>query len=287
MREAAVADEDEDLWPPFYLSHRPDRSPAVRREEQLQDRISKLRDGGQRPPGRVRSLSRDEIVRTAISVADAEGPDAISMRRIARELHAGAMSLYWHVSSKEELLDLMLDAVQGEMAVPVTTGEVRADLRAMALGQRATLRRHRWIMPFMGGRPPMGPKALRNAEQALALFTPRRPDGTTAMTVLTSVTTYVMGAVLREQQEDRSQHDEKRMQERLGLSEEELHEVYEGYIDQVTQSGRYPHLTEMIKQGIDPDALETQDERFEFGLDCLLDGIVARLGSRDPATAPE
>ena len=72
------------------------------------------------------------------------------------------------------------------------------------------------------------------------------------------------------------------MQEQLGLSEAEMHDVYGEFIEHVTQTGRYPNLTEMIKQGIDPDALETQDERFEFGLDCLLDGIMTRLGPDRP-----
>ena len=262
-------DDDEDLWPPFYLSGH---------ERRIQNRVQGLQDRGRTPPGRVRVLSRDEIVRTAMAVADADGPDAVSMRRIARELNAGAMSLYWHVSSKEELLDLMLDAVQGEMTAAEATGDVRADLRRMALNQRATLYRHRWVMAFIGGRPPMGPRALRNVERALSIFAGRTVAGATAMNMLMSVVTYVMGAVLREQQEERSQHDQERVQERLGLSEEEVHGVFGEFMDRVVQSGRYPNLTEMIKEGVDPDALDTQDERFEFGLDCLLDGIVTRLG---------
>ena len=269
-----MADDDEDLWPPFYLAGGPGHSSH---EQRNQDGTQRLRDRG-KTPGRGRSLSRDEIVRTAIEAADAEGPDAISMRRIARELSAGAMSLYWHVSSKEELLDLMLDAVQGEMAVPASTGDLRADLRAMALGQRAALVRHRWVMPFMGGRPPMGPKALRNVERMLALFAPLHIDGATAMTMLMSVTTYVMGAVLREQQEERNQRNQERVQERSGLTAAEMDKIFGEFMDRVRESGRYPHLTAMMDEGVDPDALETQNERFEFGLDCLLDGIMTRLG---------
>ena len=269
-----MADDDEDLWPPFYLAGGPGHSA---REQRIQDRMQGLRDRGKTPPGRGRSLSRDEIVRTAIEVADAEGPDAISMRRIARELSAGAMSLYWYVSSKEELLDLMLDAVQGEMAVPVSTGDLRADLRAMALGERAGLVRHRWVMPFMGGRPPMGPKALRNVERALALFAPLHIDGATAMTMLMSVTTYVMGAVLREQQEERNQQNQDRIREQSGLTEAEMAEMFGEFMKRIEQSGRYPNLIAMMAEGVDPDALDTQDERFEFGLDCLLDGIMDRL----------
>jgi AcrR family transcriptional regulator len=273
-----VADDDE-LWPPFYLSGRID-SP---REQRIQGRVQGIKEHGRRPPSRGRALSRDEIVRTAIAVADAEGPDAISMRRIARELNAGAMSLYWHVSAKEELLDLMLDVVQGEMAVPERTGDLRADLRAMAIGQRESLYRHRWVMPFMGGRPPMGPKALRNTEQALGLFASCQIDGATTMTVLMSVTTYVMGAVLREQQEERNQQNQDRVQERSGLTPEEMHKVFGEFLDRVKESGRYPNLTAMMDQGVDPDAVETRDERFEFGLDCLLDGVISRVDLGDAA----
>jgi AcrR family transcriptional regulator len=78
--------------------------------------ISAHAGGDRRGP----KLSRDEIVRAAIAIADAEGADAVSMRRIARELRAGTMSLYWHVDNKDDLLDLMLDALVGE--APRQTG---------------------------------------------------------------------------------------------------------------------------------------------------------------------
>ena len=108
-------------------------------------------------PRRDRGLSRAEIVAAAIAVADAEGPDAISMRRIARELRAGPMSLYWHVGSKEELLDLMLESIETEVEAPEPSGDWRADLRAFAHQARAGMLRHRWAMEFLGGRPPSGP----------------------------------------------------------------------------------------------------------------------------------
>jgi hypothetical protein len=61
-----------------------------------------------------------------------------------------------------------------------------------------------------------------------------------------------------------------------------MRQVYWEFMQRVMASGRYPNFTEMISEGVDPDALETQDERFEFGLDCLLDGIMARLDSGKP-----
>lgn len=92
------------------------------------------------------------------------------MRRIARELDAGAMSLYWHVESKDELLDLMQDAVEGEQWAPDPNRGLADRSAAMALAQRAALHRHQWLMDLIGGRPPLGPNALRNLDRALAVI---------------------------------------------------------------------------------------------------------------------
>jgi len=158
-----VADDDE-LWAPF-LAFRPEDRHATRLRRHVEEDMKR---GARHVPRRAAALSRDEIVRAAIKVADAEGPDAISMRRIARELNAGTMSLYWHVASKEELLDLMIDSVQGEQLTPEPSGDWRTDLRALTRGARAALHRHPWMVDFMGGRPPTGPKALQNIERALS-----------------------------------------------------------------------------------------------------------------------
>src|SRR5919202_5527903 len=85
------------------------------------------------------TLSREEITRAAIELADAEGLDAVSMRRIAAKLDAGATSLYWYVSSKDDLFELMVDDVVGEIAVPEPSGDWRNDLREIARAIHATL----------------------------------------------------------------------------------------------------------------------------------------------------
>jgi AcrR family transcriptional regulator len=217
-------------------------------------------------------------VAAAIKVADAEGSEAISMRRIARELGAGAMSLYWHVASKEELLDLMLDAVEAGQEVPAATGDWRTDLRAMALTQRSVLHRHQWLMDFIGGRPPLGPNTLRNLERALAAAGTMGLDTATTFYVLAAVSTYVIGAVLREFRESRA---EQRDQQQLGhLSEAERRDFLAVHVERLRATGRFPHFLRIFDEGLDPDAAETRDERFEFGLECLLDGIAARLPGR-------
>jgi AcrR family transcriptional regulator len=272
-----VAADDEELWAPFLAFRPEDRHAARLRRHVEQD----MKRGARHVPRRAAALSRDEIVRTAIRVADAEGPDAISMRRIARELNAGTMSLYWHVASKEELLDLMIDTVQGEQQAPEPSGDWRADLGALTRNARAALHRHRWMVDFMGGRPPVGPKALQNLEHALGSLDGLGLDKATAMNIVLTVTTYALGAVLREAQEA---NGERYMEQQFaGLSDEERNAMLGDFITQIRATGRYPHMAALIESGIDPDAAETRDARFEFGLDCLLDGIETRLPGRAAA----
>src|SRR4051794_24426918 len=75
------------------------------------------------------ALSREQIVRAAIAIADADGVQALTMRRLATDLGTAAMSLYRHVFNKEDLLDLMLDRAFGEIALPAHSGDWRTDLR--------------------------------------------------------------------------------------------------------------------------------------------------------------
>ena len=125
------------------------------RERQIAAHVDRHREHRGQPPRRVRGLSRADIVDTAVVIADAEGTDAVSMRRIARELRAGAMSLYWYVSSKEELHQLMLQKVQAESEAPVPSGDWRADLGTYARNARAALLRHPWAIDYIGAaRPP-------------------------------------------------------------------------------------------------------------------------------------
>jgi Tetracyclin repressor-like, C-terminal domain len=100
-------------------------------------------------------------------------------------------------------------------------------------------------------------------------------DAHTTMDILGTVVTHVMGAVIREAQEIRGQRDQELAE--ADLTAEELQAERERFRKWFEDSGRYPRITRLIEPGIDPDDPETRDERFEFGLDCVLDGIAARL----------
>jgi AcrR family transcriptional regulator len=265
---------DEELWAPF-LALRQEDPRAARLRRHVQEDV---RRGRQHLPKRAAGLSRDEIVRAAIKVADAEGADAISMRRIAREVNAGTMSLYWHIASKEELLDLMIDSVQGEQQAPEPSGDWQADLSAMAHAARESLHEHRWMMDFMGGRPPMGPKSLQNIERALGSMDGLGLGKSTTMTMVMTVMTYVLGAVLREVQERNG--DRYLQQQVAGMTDEEKEAAIREFAERIRATGRFPHMAAMIAEGIDPDAADTRDARFSYGLDALLDGLAARIPGR-------
>lgn len=130
------------------------------------DRVPQRRTGRRRDP-----LTRDQIVKAAIKLLDAEGLDGLSMRRLADTLGTGAASLYWHVGSKDGLLDLVFDELIGEMAVP----EPRSDqwqeqLKDIARAMRASILRHRDMVRISIGRIPLGPNALYWSERVVALL---------------------------------------------------------------------------------------------------------------------
>jgi AcrR family transcriptional regulator len=181
------------------------------------------------------------------------------------------MSLYWHVGSKEHLLDLMLDAVEGEDAAAEPIGNWQDDLAQIARQERASLLRHRWKLDFMAGRPPFGPNGLIHLERSLASLDGLGIETRTALQILTTVVTYVTGSVLNELRE---MHVE---QAGAGVSEDEIEAGMLEWRANLERSGRFARLLRVFDEGIDPDAAETRDERFEFGLSCVLDGIATRL----------
>jgi AcrR family transcriptional regulator len=273
----------DDLWPPFgdpsrlASPGRADRRGDVRGDQLAGAARRRGQDPARRDAGHDRArprLSREEIVDAAIAIADAEGADALSMRRIAQVLRAGTMSLYWHVSGKEHLLDLMRDVLMAEVAVPEPTGDWQADLRTYAVNSRNMLRRHLWLMDFVGGRPPLGPATLLGIEAMLTVLDVLPVSSDVHFRILESVNTYVTGTVLREAQEIRTQQ-----------AEQQAEAEYQGDIpaeraawrNRLDVTGLFPRFVRFLDQGIDPDAPETTDARFEFGLDCLLSGIAARL----------
>jgi AcrR family transcriptional regulator len=213
------------------------------------------------------TLSREQITRVAIELADGEGLDAVSMRRIAAKLNAGATSLYWHVVSKDDLYELMVDEVIGEVELPTPSGDWQADLRALAEGLHAVLERHRWLV-LLGIQPGLGPKTRRYGETALGILDDLGLDVRTRVNILAALNNYVFGFIHREIAWEQ-------LHRRSGLTEREWTAHLRRYLHQTSESD--PRLAEQVEARL---ALATR-ESFEFGLDCLVQGIAARATGYD------
>lgn len=113
-------------------------------------------------------LTRERVLRAAIDLADQEGLDALSMRKLAKAVGVEAMSLYNHVANKEDLLDGIVDLVVAEIYVPRADGDWRAELRHRATSAHEVLLRHRWATGLLGSRVNVGPAMLRYIDATLA-----------------------------------------------------------------------------------------------------------------------
>ncbi|MEU8437219.1 TetR/AcrR family transcriptional regulator [Streptomyces sp. NPDC029216] len=215
---------------------------------------------------RRQAPSVERIVATAIAIADTEGLPGLSMRRIATELGSGTASLYRYVTSRDELLDLMIDAVQGETAPPALTGNWRTDLTNVAKRLRALVLRHPWLGSDLLGRPALGPNSLRQFETSLTAAAALTQDATLAAHTIDTVLAYTLGAVTAELAELQAQ-------QRTGLTEEQWRASVAPYIREVIADGTYPQFARRVTEAEDADP----EERFDFGLACVLDGVAARV----------
>ena len=120
--------------------------------------------------GRPAGRSRAEITAVALRIADEEGLDAVSMRRVAAELGTGAASLYRYVETRDDLLDLMTDATGAEYELPPPTGDWLADLAALGEQLRTVLRRHRWLAGLILTRSVIGPNGIALLEHVLTVL---------------------------------------------------------------------------------------------------------------------
>jgi AcrR family transcriptional regulator len=212
------------------------------------------------------SLSIERIIAASVAIADTEGLDALSMRRVAAALDSGTTSLYRYVAGRDELLDLMIDTTLGENPPAPPTGDWRADLTEIARNRRAALLKHPWLGTVMSTRPPLGPNSLRQTDTALAAAGSLTADITMAADVISLVTVYVYGLTSREL-------SERELQQRTNTTKEEWRASIAPYIREVVASGEYPQFARRVIEAED----HSFDELFEFGLSCLLDGIAARV----------
>jgi len=225
-------------------------------------------DPGERRPRH----NREQIAEAALAIADAEGIDAVTMRRVAAELDAGTMTLYHYVTSKAELITLMQDAIMAEQLVP--DGELPTDWRealtAIAHRTRAMMRRHPWAMSgLQGGGGAAGPHALRRFEQSLAAVAATGLPAGDRLDLIAMIIDYVAGFVLKSD-----------LEPGLEAIPAEAAPAVSAYLDQQLSTGQYPHIEALLGDGDRFAALTriltaaySADTRFERGLTRLFDGV--------------
>jgi AcrR family transcriptional regulator len=222
------------------------------------------------PGARKPKFTREQIAEIAIKIADQEGFEALSMRRLADELGAGTMTLYHYVRTKEDLIALIDDAIMAEVLVPPEA--LRGDwVRALGAIARASLRafeRHPWAMQSLSGAR-FGPNGMRHAEQSLAAMARAPFDREAKLDAISIVDEYVFGYVYR--RAELSRHDE--------LASGEPSEELIAFTRAQLATGEYPHMAALIGDdvaGAWKQAVGTQASavsRFERGLAALFEGL--------------
>lgn len=230
---------------------------------------------GRRQPGRrgpKPGLSVDAIVDAAITLADADGLDAVSMAGVAAELGYTTMSLYRYVDSKDELLQLMWNAsAQGAHSLVLEGVGWRARLREWALAQRDMLDRHPWITQMPMASPPLAPNSLAFVEIGMQAMDDTSMTDADKLRVIGLISSYTLS-------EARMAHDARRASP---PPDGQPPPSFEQLLRLLVDDMRYPRLHRLAwTTGTGP-----LDERTEFldGIDCILDGVQARIDRAAPA----
>ena len=225
-------------------------------------------------------LSRAAIVDTAVEVADAEGLDAVSMQRVAKELGYTTMSLYRHVDSKEDLVTLMLDAALSEYpSGPRVDGDWRSGVEEWSRKLVAQYRKHPWATYVPQAGPPSGPNGLRWMEAGLRELTASGLTPAEAVQILL-LFSYTLRDVVR------MEHDMALVVQRSGIPRQDTEEGWVSSLRQVLDPKEFPTITRSLEQGtFEEDPPESVGDTslagsLNFPIQRVLDGVEAYVGKR-------
>jgi AcrR family transcriptional regulator len=205
-------------------------------------------------------LSRERVLQTAVTLADRHGLESLSMRKLADELRVAAMSLYYHVPNKVELIDGMIDIVFSEIEPPSPDLDWKTAMRRRAVSTREALNRHRWAVGQMEGRTTHGPANLRLHDAVLGCL--RGAGFSLEMTVhaYSVQDSYIYGFALQE-----TDMSSETPEDFAAEAQRQMHAYQDVLAD-------YPHLVEVVGGHVATAGYDYATE-FLFGLDLILDGL--------------
>jgi AcrR family transcriptional regulator len=212
----------------------------------------KTRAEGRKP------LSRERVLRAAIKLADRQGLEELTMRKLGQALGVEAMSLYNHVAGKDDLLDGLVDIVFSEIDLSCEGGDWKSAMRRRAISAREVLARHRWAIGLMESRTRPGPANLRHHESVLRCLRESGFSVPLAAHAYSALDSYIYGFALQ--------------QAGLPFDTGEQAAEVAGSIMQAFATGEYPRLAEIAIEHVMKPSYSYERE-FEFGLDLLLDGL--------------
>jgi AcrR family transcriptional regulator len=209
------------------------------------------------------ALTKERVLRAAVDVADREGLEAVTMRRLGAELGVQAMSLYKHVSSKDQILDEIVELVFGWIEVPGTETGWKEAMRRRARSARQILRQHTWAIGLLESRGTTGPASMRYVDSILGCLRSAGFSVRDAAHAFWTLDSFVYGHVLQEAR----------------MPAPEPREASDPSTPSPEQAGAfgYPHLAEMAGQA--GTSQFSFDQEFDFGLDLIIDAL-------ERATAP-
>ncbi|WP_216903774.1 TetR/AcrR family transcriptional regulator C-terminal domain-containing protein [Nocardia alni] len=210
-------------------------------------------------------LSREQIVAAAVELLDAEGLDALSMRKLGAKLGAGATSVYWYVANKDELLELAVDEIWALVEFPDPEHTPwREAFSTFAYSLRTSLLAHPWAALLMGQLPMVGPKSFALTDMMRRGATHAGFTGTDIYLASGTVMSFVLGTVLPDASQMKATGGKRYSPESMATM-----------LDQV--AAPYPQLRADYRDTLPSDPGVARAIGFDFGLLCVLDGLEARL----------
>ncbi len=211
-------------------------------------------------------LTRERALQVAMGLADAEGLEALTMRRLAQALGVEAMSLYHHVPNKSDILDGMVDLVFAQIELPAGSGEWKEEMRKRAHSARGVLNRHPWAIGLMESRAAPGMATLKHHDAVLGSL--RKGGFSIVLTAhaYSILDAYLYGFVLQELQLPFDTEDAKDTQEATRAIFEKI------------PRGALPNLVELTTEHVLKPGYSYAKE-FDFGLELILEGLERLKGS--------
>lgn len=253
------------VWWQFDRRAARDAARQTRREERAAKRAE--RHGAAPATPSHEPITPERIADAALAIIDAEGPDGLTVRALAGALGLGTMTLYWYIRNKEEVLDLVADRMFAGVQLPPLDADWRVSTREAGVAIRRLFLAHARAVPIVASRGSFGPNGLRLVEGSLAIYRAAGFSDTDAADAYFTISNYVTGFCLFETVGVGGGPE--------GAFDRQAYAARaRGYISLLSPE-RYPNIAATAERMFGGN----RDDRYLFGLECLIAGLEARLAA--------